>query len=68
MNATIRFIALTVALTGLVSSSFSSASDRMIPSHLAAISSGPGPLSLPIPGCDPSAPACGGGSITSPSF
>lgn len=69
MNLTIRIFAMTVALAGLVSSSFSSASTTVLPSHLSAYSSGPGPWSLPVPTCDPSLPTCGqypgGGGIIS---
>jgi hypothetical protein len=71
MKTTIRIFAMTVALTGLVSSSFSPAPGRIIPSHLSAYSSGPGPLSLPIPTCGPGLPGCGNGGwggIVSTSF
>jgi len=71
MKTTIRIFAMTVALAGLVSSSFAPASSRTIPSHLSAFSSGPGPLSLPIPTCGPGVPGCGnngGGGIVSSSF
>ena len=68
MKTTIRIFALTVALTGLVASSFSPASVRLTPCHLSAVSSDPGPLSLPIPTCGPGVPFCGGGGIVSSSF
>lgn len=64
MNTTIRIFAFAVAITGLVSSSFSSASVRKIPSQLSAVSSDLGPLSLPIPTCGPSMPYCGGGIVS----
>jgi len=61
MKTTLRIFAFTVALTGLITSSFSSPANTRIPSHLAAFSAAPGPLGLPIPTCDPSVPTCGNG-------
>lgn len=64
MKTTLRIFAFTVALAGLISSSFSSTSTAMLPSHLSAFASGPGPLGLPVPTCDPSVPTCGGNSVS----
>jgi hypothetical protein len=59
MKLAIRIFAMTIALAGLVSSSFSTASPRNLPSHLAPVTAGPGPLSLPVPFCAPGVPGCG---------
>jgi len=67
MKTSIRIFAMTVALTGLVTSSFSSASTPAIPSHLSGFALGPGP-DLPIPTCGPGVPDCaidGTGNLSS---
>ncbi len=58
MKIAIRIFAMTIAVTGLVSSSFAPAPARTLPSHIAAVSLGPGPLSLPVPFCAPGVPGC----------
>jgi len=70
MRIVIRIFAMSVALAGLATSSFSSPAMQTIPSHLSATAHGHGPLSLPIPTCGPGVPTCGpngGGGNTSSS-
>lgn len=57
MNFALRIVAITIAFTGLVSSSFAPATSSKVPNHVAAYSSGPGPLGLPVPTC-PGMPGC----------
>jgi len=49
MYTAIRIFAMTVALAGLVSSSFASPSWQPVPSPVSAYSAAPGPLSIPAP-------------------
>ena len=58
MKIAVRIFAMTIAVTGLVSSSFAPAPARAINSPAAAVAMGPGPLSLPVPMCGPGVPGC----------
>ena len=51
MKLAIRVAALTIALAGLISAPYASATTLSSPN--AAFLSGPGPFSLPVPGCGP---------------
>jgi hypothetical protein len=68
MTNLIRFFAMSVALTGLVSSSFTSKPNYAMPSHLSAVASDPGPWGLPIPVCFPGVPICPPQITSGPSF
>lgn len=56
MKIAIRIFAMTIAVTGLVSSSYAPA--PAFSSQAAAVAIGPGPLSLPVPFCGPGVPGC----------
>lgn len=62
MKLALRVFAMFVVLTGLTAAPSSTANSLMLTSHLTA-SAGPGPFSLPAPGCGPGVcPPSGGGS------
>lgn len=59
MKLFVRCFALTIACAGLAAASLSSTSVQPVSNHLSAVVSGPGPMSLPVPGCGPGVPTCG---------
>lgn len=58
MKLAIRIFAMTIAVTGLVSSSYAPTPSRAIPGQFATVSLGAGPFSLPVPFCAPGVPGC----------
>ncbi len=58
MKITIRIFALTIALVGLSTSSFSRQSPRAAAYHPSALSEAAGMNSMPIPMCGPYLPTC----------
>jgi hypothetical protein len=54
MKLAIRILALSVVFIGAAAASLSSATNHAIPSHQAATSSMPAPVSgMPVPSCNP---------------
>jgi len=58
MKFALRAFAMFVVITGLMAASAPTAGTPMLASHLSVAMSGPGPLSLPTPGCGPGVPTC----------
>jgi hypothetical protein len=56
MKTAIRAFAMSIALAGLLTST--SAAPRNLSANQSAFMAGPGPLSLPAPGCGPGVPTC----------
>jgi hypothetical protein len=68
MTTLVRFFAMSVALVGLVSSSFAGKPNYDFHSHLSAVSADPGPWNIPIPICFPGNPNCPSGETVGPNF
>lgn len=60
MKLAVRFFTLMIVCAGLAANSVSSGTVPVLPNHLSATNSGPGPLTLPPPSCGPNVPTCGG--------